>query len=90
VLAEWRMGDGSQLRIYLNLGAEHAVTADLPAVDARLLRESQPGAASAVQGGSVPAHSAVVWLMSAGTTGDASSDAPGRLQTNDTDGGSDD
>ncbi len=90
VLAEWRMGDGSQLRIYLNLGADHAVTTDLPALDARLLRESLPGAASAVQGGSVPAYSAVVWLMSAGTTGDASSDEPGRLQTNDTNGGSDD
>jgi malto-oligosyltrehalose trehalohydrolase len=65
VRADWRLGDGSMLRIYLNLGADHAMTGNLPPVEGRLLAESRDGAAAAVQDGSVPAQSAVVWLAPA-------------------------
>jgi malto-oligosyltrehalose trehalohydrolase len=66
VRADWRLGDGSLLTIFLNLGPVNAVTGELPGVDARLLAESRVGAGAALQEGSVPAESAVVWLEAAG------------------------
>jgi len=69
VRADWRLGDGSLLRIYLNLGPDHAMTGNLPPVEGHLLGESREGAAAAVQDGGVPAHSAVVWLVPAQAEG---------------------
>jgi maltooligosyltrehalose trehalohydrolase len=62
VTARWRMGDGSTLRIDLNLGA-HAVEIDEHSVQ-RVLHESHPRSAELSQQGSLNPYTAIVSLIS--------------------------
>ncbi len=62
VRADWRLGDGTVLTIFLNLGTQHAPAGEPPAAHAELLHETRAGAAAAVRDGNLPAQSAIVWL----------------------------
>ncbi|MCK9814902.1 malto-oligosyltrehalose trehalohydrolase [Pseudomonas chlororaphis] len=66
VSARWCLGDGSLLRIDLNLSA-HKVALDAPD-DGELLFETPAQAAALMQQGSLPAYSAVVRLSAATPT----------------------
>lgn len=61
--ARWRLGDGALLTLWLNLGADAVTCAAMPA-DAKLLHESEPGAAAALAGGSLAPLTCVAALSS--------------------------
>ena len=56
VAARWRLGNGAELAILMNLGED--TPAKMPSGD--VLHESAPGAADALRGGTLPAASTVV------------------------------
>ena len=60
VIARWVMGDGSELAIAANLGAQPVA---LPPLDGPVLFESHKGDAARVSQGDVPARSAVAFLL---------------------------
>lgn len=62
LVARWRMSDGSQLAIWLNLG-DTPVEVDCDGD--RMLHASQPGAVAALTAGTLPGHSCVVCLQPA-------------------------
>ncbi len=67
LVARWRMGDGSRLAIWLNLGEAPVVVADFNDCDdctgrGRMLHASQPGAIASLTGGTLPGYCCVVCL----------------------------
>nr|GFB88888.1 hypothetical protein [Tanacetum cinerariifolium] len=62
VSARWQLGDGSELRIDLNLGTEAVSTDDLTA--SRILYQSQPNSAELSSHGTLNQYTAVVSLKS--------------------------
>jgi maltooligosyltrehalose trehalohydrolase len=59
VTARWRLGDGAELAIAMNLGDEGAPASMPPG---EVVHESAPGAADALRGGTLPSASTVVVL----------------------------
>jgi len=60
VLARWNMGDGAELILVTNFGAEALAVEEL---DGPMLFESHPGDAESVRGGHVPARSTVAFML---------------------------
>jgi maltooligosyltrehalose trehalohydrolase len=63
VLANWQLGDGSRLRILVNLGVREV---PVPRTSAAALFESVEGCAEAIGRGSLPGHCTCVFLSSPG------------------------
>jgi maltooligosyltrehalose trehalohydrolase len=62
VFAEWRLGDGSHLCIYSNLGMSEAIVDWVVPADASILMESAVGASRSAKEGRLAPASTLAWL----------------------------